>query len=266
MAAKREELLKLAQSPEDRTLLSQFLDKQRQAERYVRPASTAFLDLRQQTLCRQAMQAAGVGGWSLEGGFAQAERRVALFLPDYIQEAGQLPEEDWPFRALRLEIRGQKPLTHRDYLGSLMGLGLRRETIGDILPGSQGADLLVMAEIAPYIQQNLTQVGSAPASVQLISLSELEIPEAKIKIIRDTVPSLRLDAVLAAAFSRSRGDAAEAVRRGLAQVDGAQVLKGDRPVAQGARLSIRGKGKAVLAETGGFSKKGRVNIEIHKLL
>ena len=133
MAAKREELLKLAQSPEDRTLLSQFLDKQRQAERYVRPASTAFLDLRQQTLCRQAMQAAGVGGWSLEGGFAQAERRVALFLPDYIQEAGQLPEEDWPFRALRLEIRGQKPLTHRDYLGSLMGLGLRRETIGDIL-------------------------------------------------------------------------------------------------------------------------------------
>jgi RNA-binding protein YlmH len=147
-----------------------------------------------------------------------------------------------------------------------MGLGLRRETIGDILPGSQGADLLVMAEIAPYIQQNLTQVGSAPASVQLISLSELEIPEAKIKIIRDTVPSLRLDAVLAAAFSMSRGDAAEAVRRGLAQVDGAQALKGDRPVAQGARLSIRGKGKAVLAETGGFSKKGRVNIEIHKLL
>ncbi len=62
MAAKREELLKLAQSPEDRTLLSQLLDKQRQAERYVRPASTAFLDLRQQTLCRQAMQSAA-GLW-----------------------------------------------------------------------------------------------------------------------------------------------------------------------------------------------------------
>ena len=264
MEVKREEILRLAQSPEDRTLLSQLLDKRRQAERYSRPASTAFLDLRQQALCRQAL--AGAGGWSLEGGFDQAERRVALFLPDYIEEAGQLPQEDWPFQALRLESRGQKPLTHRDYLGSLMGLGIRREMIGDILPGPQGADLLAMAEIAPYIQQNLTQAGSSPSSVRPIALTELEIPEVKVKIIRDTVPSLRLDAVLASAFSMSRGDAADAVRRGLVQVDGAQALKGDRPVVQGARLSIRGKGKALLAETGGLSKKGRVNIEIHKLL
>ncbi len=266
MAARREEILKLAQSPEDRTLLSQLLDKRRQAEQYFRPASTAFLDLRQQALCRQAMQAAGGGGWSLEGGFQQAERRTALFLPDYIEKAEQLAPEDWPFRALRLQSRGQKPLTHRDYLGALMGLGIRRERIGDILPGPQGADLLVMADIAPYVVQNLTQAGASPVSVSLIDLDALEIPEVKVKIIRDTVPSLRLDAVLASAFSLSRGDAAEAIRRGLVQADGAPALKGDRPVAQGVRLSIRGKGKAILAETGGLSKKGRVNIEIHKLL
>lgn len=265
MAAKREDILKLAQSPEDRVLLGQLLDKRRQAEHYVQPASTAFLDLRQQALCRQALQGLA-GGWSLEGGFVQAERRVALFLPDYIEDAGQLDQEDLPFRALRLEAKGQKQLTHRDYLGSLMGLGIRREMIGDILPGPQGADMLVMAEIAPYIQQNLTQAGSSPVSSALIGLDDLEIPEAKVKVIRDTVPSLRLDAVLAAAFSLSRGDAAEAIRRGLVQVDGAPALKGDRPVAQGARLSIRGKGKAILAETGGLSKKGRVNLEIHKLL
>lgn len=264
MAAKREDILKLAQSPEDRVLLGQLLDKKRQAERYFQPASTAFLDLRQQSLCRQALQ--GTGGWQLEGGFGQAERRVALFLPDYIENAGQLDQQDLPFRALRLEVKGQKPLTHRDYLGSLMGLGIRREMIGDILPRPQGADLLVMAEIAPYIRQNLTQAGSSPVSSALIGLDDLEIPEVQVKVIRDTVPSLRLDAVLAAAFSLSRGEAAEAIRRGLVQVDGAPALKGDRPVAQGARLSIRGKGKAILAETGGLSKKGRVNLEIHKLL
>lgn len=265
MAAKREEFLKLAQSPEDRVLLSQLLDKKRQAERTFQPASTAFLDLRQQALCRQALQGLG-DGWCLEGGFDQAERRVALFLPDYLENISQLEQQDLPFQALRLEAKGQKQLTHRDYLGSLMGLGIRREMIGDILPRPQGADLLLMAEIAPYIQQNLVQVGSAPVSAQLIPLDRLEVPELKVKVIRDTVPSLRLDAVLASAFSLSRGDAAEAIRRGLVQVDGAPTLKGDRPVAQGVRLSVRGKGKAILAETGGLSKKGRVNIEIHKLL
>lgn len=263
---KREELLKMAQNGEERLLLSHLLDKQRQAEQYMQPVGTYFLDLHQQGLCRRAMQAAQVTRYALLGGFEGAERRCALFLPDYMEDAGMVQEEDLPFVALKLRNTSQRELTHRDYLGSLMGLGIRREMVGDILVNEQGACLLLMKEIAPFVVQNLVKVGTSTVEGALIPLCELEVPEVKVKVLRDTVPSLRLDAVLTVAFSISRGDAAEYVRRGLVQVDGSEMLKPDRPVEQGARIAVRGKGKAILAEVGGLSKKGRIMIEVHKLI
>ena len=147
-----------------------------------------------------------------------------------------------------------------------MGLGIRREMVGDILTGPQGADLLLMGEIVPYVAQNLQKVGNAPVACTPLPLSQLEPPPLKVKVLRDTVASLRLDAVLTVAFSISRGEAAELVRRGLVQVDGLEMTKPDRPVEQGARISARGKGKAILYAVGGLSKKGRQMIEVHKLL
>ena len=85
MPAKREELLSLAQQPEDRLLISQLWDKMSQAEKYFQPACTPFLDLRQQNLCRTAMERMGNRGFFLYGGYPQAERRLALFLPDYME-------------------------------------------------------------------------------------------------------------------------------------------------------------------------------------
>ena len=246
MDTTREGILKLGKDGEERLLLSQLLDKQRQAQRYQQLAATFFLDLHQQALCRQAMARLGQGEAVLAGGFPQAERRCALFLPDYWEST--------------------KELTHRDYLGSLMGLGIRREMVGDILTGPQGADLLLMGEIVPYVAQNLQKVGNAPVACTPLPLSQLEPPPLKVKVLRDTVASLRLDAVLTVAFSISRGEAAELVRRGLVQVDGLEMTKPDRPVEQGARISARGKGKAILYAVGGLSKKGRQMIEVHKLL
>lgn len=266
MGAKRDDILKLAQNGEERLLLSHLLDKQRQAEQYMQPVGTYFLDLHQQNLCRRAMQAARVTRYDLQGGFEGAERRCALFLPDYMEDAAMLQPEDLPFVALRVGNTAPRALTHRDYLGALMGLGIRREMVGDILVKEGGADLLVMGDIAPFVLQNLDKAGSAAVTCDRIPLDQLEVPQVKVKILRDTVPSLRLDAVLTVAFSLSRGDAADCIRRGLVQVDGSEMLKPDRPVEQGARIALRGKGKAILAQVGGQSKKGRTMIEVHKLI
>ena len=121
MPAKREELLSLAQQPEDRLLISQLWDKMSQAEKYFQPACTPFLDLRQQNLCRTAMERMGNRGFFLYGGYPQAERRLALFLPDYMETPDDIPLEDNPICALRARPRGGVELNHRDYLGSLMG-------------------------------------------------------------------------------------------------------------------------------------------------
>ena len=145
-----------------------------------------------------------------------------------------------------------------------MGLGIRREMVGDILTGPQGADLLLMGEIVPYVAQNLQKVGNAPVACTPLPLSQLEPPPLKVKVLRDTVACLRLDAVLTVAFSESPQRAAELVRRGLVQVDGLEMTKPDRPVEQGARISARGKGKAILYAVGGLSEKGRQMIEVHE--
>ena len=266
MAAKRENMLSFAQQPEDRLLISQLWDKMNQAEKYFQPAFTSFLDLRQQALCRTAMEYAGNHGFFLFGGYPQAERRLALFLPDYMDAPEDIPAESSPLCALRAKPRGGVELNHRDYLGSLMGLGIRREMVGDILVSPQSADILLMAEMGEYVRHNLEKAGHASIAMEPIPLEALLVPPLQFKSLRDTVPSLRLDAVLTVAFSLSRGDAAECIRRGLVQVDGADALKGDKPVAEGARISLRGRGKAILAHIGGLSKKGRIQIEVHKLI
>lgn len=103
-------------------------------------------------------------------------------------------------------------------------------------------------------------------SVAEIGREELILPQVQVKLIRDTVSSLRLDAVTATAFSMSRGRAAELIAAGRVNLDHAPCLKPDKPVAEGAVLTARGFGRARLREVGGLSKKGRTGITIERYL
>ena len=99
-----------------------------------------------------------------------------------------------------------------------------------------------------------------------IGREELILPQVQVKLIRDTVSSLRLDAVTATAFSMSRGRAAELISAGRVNLDHVPCLKPDKPVAEGAVLTARGFGRARLREVGGLSKKGRTGITIERYL
>lgn len=103
-------------------------------------------------------------------------------------------------------------------------------------------------------------------TVTEIGREDLEVPQAQVKTVRDTVSSLRLDAVAASAFGLSRGRAAELIAAGRVSLDHAACLKPDKQVGQGAVLTARGLGKAKLIEVGGLTKKGRVGIVIERYL
>lgn len=113
--------------------------------------------------------------------------------------------------ALRCTYRKEDTLTHRDFLGSLMAQGVTREKLGDILVSEGSCDLIVSRDIAPYLLKNVTSAGRVKLSVSEIELSELNVPALKVKEIRDTVSTLRLDAVAASGFSMSRGKAQELI-------------------------------------------------------
>ena len=151
---KSELLNKVAQTPEERQLLARVCDQMDHAGRGV-PASTPFLSAAQQEATARLIAAAGSPRHLWSGGYGDAERKVCAFLPDWQEE------DDWepPFTALRCRWQSGDKLTHRDFLGSILGQGLDREKVGDILVGDGVCDILVFRELTPYLLQNLTGAG-----------------------------------------------------------------------------------------------------------
>lgn len=259
-AVDRTELLdRTARSPEERQLLARVWDKLEGARRGI-PSHTPFLSTAQQEAAERLLNAAGHPRHLFSGGWPDAERKILALLPDWQEE------DCWesPLTALRCTWHSGESLTHRDFLGSVLGQGLDREKIGDILIRPGVCDILVFQEVSRYLLQNLTGAGRVKLKVEEIGLEEVEPPLTETKLIHDTVSSLRLDAVMASGFSIGRSRAAELISGGKAEVNHHPCIKTDRQVAQGDVITCRGLGKCVVKEVGGLSKKGRTILTLER--
>jgi RNA-binding protein YlmH len=136
---------------------------------------------------------------------------------------------------------------------------------GDIFVREDGADAVVLSDMADYLAQNLVSVGRASVSCEVLDISQLITGVQQTKEIRDTVASLRLDSICASAFRTARGKAQDAIKAGLVSVNGRQCLKPDTELKEGDRISCRGKGRAVLAEVGGRTRKDRITIKLNQI-
>lgn len=228
------------------------------------PAASCFLTGREQLLCRRMLLQAGLPDPLFFGGPEGAERQVAVYVPDYIDPQAYLLGEEGPVAALRIHYSPCHTLTHRDFLGSLMGQGIKREVLGDLFPGEGHCDLLVLRDMGEHL--GLTQVGRAPVRTEQIPLSALEIPEQRVKSISDTVASLRLDSVVASGFQLGRSKAAGLIQAGKAEINHLPTLKPDAPVKEGDLISLRGLGKLRLAQVRGQTKKGRIALVLERFL
>ena len=252
-----------ARDADERVLLAHVLDKYEQCRERNIPAHTDFLSPSELRSATELLHAAKLhDGWAAVGGYDRAERRMLCFLPDWQEE----PDTDDCMAALRVHYRPDEGLTHRDLLGSLMALGVVRGKLGDILVSDASADVLACADMADYLLREWTSAGHAKLRVERVGLSELAVPELRVKEIRDTVATLRLDAVTATGFSMSRAKAAELIASGRVQLNHREAMKPDAPVAQGDVISARGLGKFELTEVGGLSKKGRTAILVRRYL
>ena len=206
-----------------------------------------------------------VSGLCSFGGFAEAERKMLCFLPDYLEQ-DSLMDEDSPVICMHAEFYDGDCPSHRDFLGALMGCGVARETVGDICVGKGWCDFFVTQEIAPYLLQNFISAGRTKFRLSVISLNDAQIPQPEVKVIKDTLASLRLDSVISSGFRISRGLAAQAITAGKVAVDGLPCEKPDKPVAEGMKIALRGSGKIKLEKVNGQTKKGRISVEIHRYM
>ena len=197
----------------------------------------------------------------LWGGFPDAERRIAFFLPEHLT-----PEEfDATDYLTAFQIRCRfGEIGHRDVLGSLLGLGIERWSIGDIHVSGEEAWFFCLPSVAGLISMELTRIGRNGAEVREIPLDQVTLPERHREEVRFTVSSLRLDAVLAGVFHLSRGTAAELIEGGTVQLNYTVCEKTSATVEPGDVFSLRGYGKACLRETGGKSRKDRIHLVVER--
>ena len=236
-----------------------------------------FLSLEQQSLLVGFLRAHTKESVCLFGGYPEAERRQVLFLPDYTgvpagsQDAEILAffrenPQDCPLEALDVRVapaaRGK--LTHRDYLGALMGEGIRREKIGDIIVTESGAQIIATREMCAYLAQNYRHVGRFEADVKVLPICELSYRESQTNTLYFTVSSPRIDNIVAAVYGLSRRLATEAILAGRVFVNGLATTKPDMSLKGGEKIVLRGKGKAIYHGSEGTSKKGKLYISVDK--
>lgn len=259
---KTELLNKFSKDQDERVMLARVLDQMERAANRSIPCATQFLSPAQRAAAEPLLAASGHPRRLFHGGFEGAERTVCVFLPDWLEP------EDWDAAEELAAVEAAFPpgaeLTHRDILGGLMGIGLTREKVGDILMTGSAAQIVVLKEAAPIVLSQFGQAGRCRLKLREIALSELSPAPAEIRLVKDTVAALRLDAVLSSGFSIARGKAAGLIGSGRVSLNHRECTKPDKPVAQGDILTCRGLGKCVLKTVGGQSRKGRVIIEIER--
>ena len=255
---KTELLDRCARSGEERVLLARVLDKLELSQNRGVPAHTPFLSPGEQASVGELLNAWGRPRCIWTGGYEGAERQACLFLPDWQEPEDALADPEGPLAALEALFPRDASLSHRDILGGLMGLGLTREKLGDILMEEGRCQVVVLREALSILLSQWEGAGRWRLKVREISLSKLSPRPPEVKTIRDTVA--------ASGFSTSRSKAAELVSAGRVSVNHRECAKPDRTVEAGDVLTCRGLGKCVVREVLGQSKKGRTMLVLERYL
>lgn len=248
---------------EEKQFVRTVLEFSKRAEQQNRPFFTHFYnkDWMHQLMSQYVPQNAGLV-YSFLGGYETAERQILMISPYELEMQSEL------IGALNIEVRTGlgKALSHRDYLGSIMGLGIERNVVGDIILHEAGAYVLVEKAMVPYITSQLFSIGKyQKMTISEVALQDLKIAEPKTKQLEVTVSALRMDAVCAAAFGVSRSECVKLIGQDKARCNGLAIQASDL-IKAGDTLTLRGYGKAQLKSVNGRTKKERTHITIEKYI
>ncbi|MDR1564224.1 MAG: hypothetical protein LBS74_04615 [Oscillospiraceae bacterium] len=249
-------------SPEYSLFKARIEDILSQAEGGGFPCFSGFLDEGQQAIALGlAFSIHSSCKLMLWGGFEAAERQMLGAFPPYLE-----PESaSFPLTPVTLKFRRSDTLSHRDFLGSLMGLGLKREAVGDILTEQGRAVLFLKEPLGAFVAESLCKVGRVGVEAAL-GASEPLPQGSGFAPLSGTVSSLRLDCLVSLFAGCSRNQACELIRSGLVAVNGVQTEKTSQLILEASKLSIRGCGKFMIDEIGSPTKKGRLRVNGRKYL
>ncbi len=222
-------------------------------EKTFSPKFSGFLTEREQKLAAHTASSVGVeyGFW---GGYEGAVRKMF--------SAPSEDKENYPFEAVTFFYRPKDKLTHRDFLGALMSLGLKRDRIGDIVVAEGGAAVFAAENVLSLISSEIRKIGRV--GVKQESGLKIPIPEQEFEDISAVIASDRIDVLVAAACGISREKAASLIRSGAVVSDGIEVSLVSRNIDEGDVFSVKGYGKFIFSHLGHETKKGKNHALIKK--
>lgn len=256
----REELLKSVENRED---VARVIDQADQAIKTWEVVLTDFLSPPVLVEVAQQFQRLTEVQLLAWGGYHQAERQRLGIARE------ELPLDKSQVEVVGLDIAGNflfDTATHRDFLGAILGTGLVREKIGDIIVlGERGAQVIVVPELVEFLELNLNQVRSVPVKTQRIDLSELKVREPKKKLRTTTEASMRLDAIASAGFGMSRSKMVDLITTGDVRLNWKEVKQSSYTVKSGDLIAIRGKGRLEVGDVS-ITKKQRYRVELTRYI
>ncbi len=246
---------------EEKMLLAQILDKSKQAKKQQKVECTDFLDMYQVSLAKKIFNQYQIQNVLLYGGYEEAERKIAVFYPENDDKKSEL------LKIVRIQLGNgeQGKYTHRNYLGGIIKIGIKREKVGDILVTDDGADIIVKAETAEILSKELgmlTRFQNSKISIE--EIENIREPEIKIEEIDIIVPSLRLDSVVSDLAKTSRSKAIDILSQERVFINGQSETKPSKNIKIGDIITIRGKGRFIIKEMKGNTRSGRNILRIEK--
>ena len=252
----KDDLLKLV---ENRAPLTHVLDQAEQAIRTWEIVFTDFLSPSELVEAQAIFQRLTEVHFVARGGYPQAERqRGAIARTELPLESGEIP-------LALLDVAGNflfDTATHRDFLGALLGTGVVREKVGDVLVlGERGAQAIVVPELVEFLEMNLTQVRSVPVKTRQIDWRDLRVREPKKREMTTVEASLRLDAVASAGFGMSRSKMVDLINTGDVRVNWKSITQPSHTLQAGDLIAIRGKGRLEIGDIA-ITKKERYRVNL----
>ncbi len=244
---------------EDKSLISRIEDLAYSASKHNCAYFTDFLDMRQLDVAKGVLKKLSSCNITFHGGFENAERNMLCISPY------EVDLHDFPISCIKISYKADKKLSHRDYLGALISLKIKREKIGDISVCDNCAYIAISQKLAPAIITELTSVGNCTVFCEICD-EFADKSSCDMQVISGSISSLRLDCLVALALRLSRENAQKVITRNGVKLNCRDVYSCGVKISQGDVFSIKGHGKFILSEVCGLSKKGKIRININKYI
>lgn len=244
---------------DDVLLKKRIAELRKRAEFSYRTEYTDFLTLSEIETAKSVLNGSN---YRFYGGMEDTERQMLCIAHEDIE----IIDEVFPITGILVtpkSIKFSEDFSHRDVLGSVLGLGLQREVIGDIFVSEKEAFILCTEQISDFILDNLVKVRHTNVVCKRVKAEETAFKK-EFKVIERTVSAIRIDTICAVAFGLSRSSAATAISAGKVFINGREICSPSFGVKEEDVISFRGEGKARLKEIGGLTKKGRISVTLER--